>query len=103
MHKTTFLKRSIVALFACFALANSQVSAAEDGNKGIPWAKVGGWQILVDTTLAGCYMFASWTQGEVVRIGINNDERKKGYLVIGNPMWRSLQDGNHYRLKFQFD
>jgi hypothetical protein len=45
---------------------------------------------------------ASWTQGDIVRIGIAN-ERRNGYLVIGNQKWRSLEEGKNYKLKFQFD
>jgi hypothetical protein len=99
MHKSKVFWRGIAALFAWFALANSQASAGEDA---IPWAKVGAWGIRFDPSLGGCFMVGSWTQGEVVRIGIDS-ERKTGYLMIANEKWRSVQEGNKYELRFQFD
>jgi hypothetical protein len=38
----------------------------------------------------------------VVRTAIDN-ERKSGYLMITNGKWRSIQEGNKYKLRFQFD
>jgi len=69
--------RSIFVLLAWLALAGSQAFAEDDT---ILWDKVGGWQIRIDPSIAGCFMFGSWTQGELVRIGVNN-ELKKGYLL----------------------
>jgi hypothetical protein len=43
-------------------------------------------------SVSGCFMFGSWTQGEMLRIGIYNN-KKNGYLMITNDKWRSVEVG----------
>lgn len=72
-------------------------------NDSTPWGRVGNWEILVDMSLGnGCFMSASYTRGDVIRVGINNTN-KNGYVVIGNPDWRSLEVGKQYDLTFEFE
>jgi hypothetical protein len=92
------MTRGIVALFVWLAVINSQASAGDT----IPWANVGDWRIAADPSVAGCFMFASTTKGTVVRMGIDSSQ-KKGYLLIGNSDWRSVDVGREYGLTFQFD
>lgn len=72
-------------------------------NDTTPWAKVGSWQIAVDSSLGnGCFMVGAYTLGDVVRVGINN-ENKNGYIAIANSAWASLEIGKEYDLTFEFD
>ena len=67
------------------------------------WKKVGPWQVRVDKTLNyGCFIFAAYKQGAVLRLGfdlVNNH----GYMMIGENDWRSIQVGKDYELQIQFD
>jgi hypothetical protein len=92
------MKRDIFAVFTCCSLIGSQALAEESTF----WAKVGDWDVRFDAALGGCFMIASWPQGEIVRIGVDGVQRN-GYLVLTNPDWRSLQVGNTYKLAFRFD
>ena len=96
----SFLMRGIAAFFLWTALINSQASA--DSDDSIPWAKVGGWRIAFDPSVSGCFMYGSWEGGDVVRMGIDRNQ-KTGYLFVGNSDWRSLEVGKEYGLTFQFD
>jgi hypothetical protein len=91
------MTRSIIALFVWLALASSQAFA-----DSVRWSTVGDWDVRFDSSIAGCFMMASWTQGEIVRIGLDHN-RRNGYLILANSKWRSLTVGNKYELKFQFD
>lgn len=67
-----------------------------------PWSKVGSWDVMIDTSISGCFIVASYTLGDVIRVGINNNN-KNGYVVLGNSAWRSIELGKEYDLTFQFD
>jgi len=67
------------------------------------WANVGQWQIRIDKSVNyGCFMLGSYTQGTLLRIGFDQNNRN-GYLLVGNDAWRSLQIGNRYELVLRFD
>jgi hypothetical protein len=67
------------------------------------WGHVGQWQIRIDKSVNyGCFMLGSYTQGTLLRIGFDQNNRN-GYLLVGNDAWRSLQIGNRYELVLRFD
>jgi hypothetical protein len=67
------------------------------------WATVGDWGIYVDTTLGnGCFILASYTRGDLIRIGIDN-RNKNGYVMIANVAWQSIEVGKEYKLTFEFN
>src|SRR5258706_3125855 len=67
------------------------------------WRAVGQWQIRVDKSLGyGCFLLGSYTQGTVLRIGIDQ-QNGNGYVMVGNVAWRSLRVGNQYDLALRFD
>ena len=81
----------------CFAIAPAR---AQDT---LLWRTVGQWQIRVDKSLGyGCFLVGSYTQGTILRIGIDQ-QSGNGYVMVGNEAWRSLQVGNQYDLALRFD
>jgi len=67
------------------------------------WANVGQWQIRIDKSVNyGCFMLGSYTQGTLLRIGFDQNNRN-GYLLVGNDAWRSLRVGNRYDIVLRFD
>jgi len=67
------------------------------------WDRVKGWEIRVDTTIGnGCFAMTSYDEGTVMRIGVN-PENDKGYLILGNDKWKSLEAGKDYNIKLKFD
>jgi hypothetical protein len=73
-------------------------------NDGTPaYAQVGGWQVRVDPAVGnGCFASQYAADGTGIRLGIDPD-RQKLYLILGNPAWKSLEEGKTYRLRFVFD
>lgn len=68
------------------------------------WKNVGGWEIRVDNTLGyGCFALAIYDGGTALRIGIDPSSDYNGYILLGNPKWKSLEPGKDYDLKIQFD
>ena len=48
------------------------------------WRTVGQWQIRVDKSLGyGCFLVGSYTQGTILRIGIDQ-QNGNGYVMVGN-------------------
>lgn len=81
----------------CFAIAPA---CAQDT---LLWRTVGQWQIRVDKSLGyGCFLVGSYTQGTILRIGIDQ-QSGNGYVMVGNGAWRSLEVGNQYDLALRFD
>lgn len=67
------------------------------------WRNVGQWQIRIDKSVDyGCFMLGSYTQGTLLRIGFDQQNRN-GYILVGNEAWRSLQIGGRYELVLRFD
>jgi len=93
------LRRLLPSLGALIAVAATAAYAQET----LHWQHVGQWEVRIDRTLDyGCFMFASYTRGTVIRVGIDQQNRN-GYVLVGNDAWRSLQIGNRYELALQFD
>ena len=83
--------------FNCFAISGAFAQAT------VLWRTVGQWQIRVDKSLGyGCFLVGSYTQGTVLRIGIDQ-QNGNGYVMVGNESWRALQVGNQYDLALRFD
>jgi len=75
-------------------------SGAEES---VVWKNVGSWKIAVDTTLGyGCFMMASYTHGEVFRIGFDR-RSNDAYFILGNDAWKSLEVGQKYDISLKFD
>jgi hypothetical protein len=89
--------RKIIGLLL-FSLALSP-ALAEDA---IPYATVKDWGVFIDTSIGGCFIMTTYTQGEIVRIGISRTW-KNGYIMIANEKWRSIERGKEYKLTFTFD
>jgi hypothetical protein len=90
---------------ACLCIFGLMLAPAKAGEKSTPWAKSGEWDIMVDDSMGnGCFMLASWTRGEILRVGFDNsNNNKKGYVMIANTAWRSVEIGKEYDLTFKFD
>src|SRR4029079_1880058 len=85
------------ALVCCLA---APAALAQDT---VLWANVGQWQIRIDKSVNyGCFMLGSYTQGTLLRIGFDQNNRN-GYLLVGNDAWRSLRVGNRYDIVLRFD
>jgi hypothetical protein len=81
----------------CFAVSGASAQGT------LLWRTVGQWQIRVDKSLGyGCFLVGSYTQGTILRIGIDQ-QSGNGYVMVGNEVWRSLQVGNQYDLALRFD
>ncbi len=67
------------------------------------WDSVGGWSIRVDNSVGrGCYIHGRYDSGTNLRLGY--DPQASGvYVILGNPAWRSIEQGTIYELTLQFD
>lgn len=67
------------------------------------WDSVGGWSIRVDNSVGhGCYIHGRYDSGTNLRLGY--DPQASGvYVMLGNPAWRSIEQGTVYKLTLQFD
>lgn len=79
-------------------------SPTNDDKKAPVWRQVGNWTIAVDSSMQnGCFMFGSWNNGTVFRVGVDRRSKDGYYLLFSNPDWTSLKKGQTYDLQFQFD
>jgi hypothetical protein len=86
-----------------FATRARLSSCSRNGADGaLNWGKSGDWAIMVDTSVQGCFMLASYTRGDYLRVGFDN-ENKNGYLMLANEAWHSVELGKEYHLSFEFD
>jgi len=86
-------------LAGAFALG---ITPAQADDKAPLWSQVGSWTVRVDPSQGnGCFMTAKFTNGAVVRIGLDNNRR--GYWVIGHYEWASLVPGRSYAIRVVFD
>src|SRR5258705_6144392 len=93
------LRKLLLLVCGLNCLAISGAHAQET----VLWRAVGQWQIRVDKSLGyGCFLLGSYTQGTVLRIGIDQ-QNGNGYVMVGNVAWRSLRVGNQYDLALRFD
>jgi hypothetical protein len=89
----------LTAASVCILVLMAVPASAE---KSLRWATSGDWDIRVDKSVGGCFMSASYTLGEFIRIGFDRVD-KNGYLWIANQAWRSVEVGKEYKLSFEFD
>lgn len=67
------------------------------------WKKVGSWSVIVDHTLHdGCFLFATFDNETVFRVGVNRQAGRHYYVMFANPDWTSLQVGKEYDVQFRF-
>jgi hypothetical protein len=67
------------------------------------WGSAGGWSIRVDHSVGhGCYIHGQYDSGTSLRLGY---EPQAGgmYVMLGNPAWRSIEQGTVYELTLRFD
>jgi len=51
-----------------------------------------------------CYVTTSYEDGTVLRLGFEFSETDRLlYFSLGNPKWKSLEDGKEYPVRIQFD
>ncbi len=83
-----------VFVAALLCLITLPVSATEP-----LWKRVGSWDIRVDRSLNyGCFLVNVYQGGTVFRIGFDRTNGG-GYLMLGNPNWRSIEVGKEYDLE----
>lgn len=86
---------AIVALLVSTGAAGAQETAQ--------WSKVGGWSIRIDRTIGnGCYAYQTYEEGTSIRVGFDLSKQSI-YMILGNPVWRSLEVGKVYTMQFVFD
>lgn len=68
------------------------------------WKQVGPWNLRVDNTIGNsCFMVGMYSgQNTILRIGFDNLTSSVD-LLIGNPNWTSLVDGQVYEIGAQLD
>lgn len=68
------------------------------------WKRVGSWSVYVDPSLVnGCFLYTTYDDDTVLRIGVNRKAKDSYYLLFGNDKWTSLQVGNNYDVQIQLD
>lgn len=68
------------------------------------WKTIGGWSVYIDHTLVnGCFVYASYPDQTVLRIGVDRTSKDSYYLMFANPGWTSLQVGSNYDVQIQLD
>jgi hypothetical protein len=73
------MRKLFIVILAVFGL-NSAASAQEV----VTWGEAGGWDVLVDKTLAnGCFIQAEFEDGSLIRMGIDKEEGG-GYVTAFN-------------------
>lgn len=82
------------------ALVSGEVQAADET---VLWKEdVRGWTIKVDrTTDNGCFMFASYEGGSILRAQFDMNDGTFDFF-IGNSDWRSIEYGKSYDTSLQF-
>jgi hypothetical protein len=92
-----------LCLLSVLSMGAFVTPAVSKDNTGPANGQVGGWQIRVDPRLGnGCFASQHYADGTGLRLGIVPD-RLSLYLILGNPAWKSLEDGKTYSLRFVFD
>lgn len=87
---------TITALLAL----NVRVVAADDT---IAYDSVGWWTIGVDKTLGySCFAVAEYEDHSFLRVQWRSSY-EDFLFIVGDPRWRSLEDGREYRIDIQFD
>jgi hypothetical protein len=67
------------------------------------WGEAGGWNVMVDSSLGnGCLIQTSFTDGSVVRIGIDAAQGA-GYVTAFNENWGDIEVGAMYPISFDVD
>ncbi|HEY3695065.1 MAG TPA: hypothetical protein VGL30_05420 [Phenylobacterium sp.] len=95
-------RRLAAGVVATALIACSTTMAAEPDSS--LWRNVDAWQVRTDSTLDnGCFMATTYDEGTFLRIGIDARQPRNAYLMIGNPAWKSLEEGKDYKLIIQLD
>src|SRR5260370_16835148 len=92
-----------LCLLSLLSMAAFVAPALGKDNAAPAYAQVGGWQVRVDPAVGnGCFASQYYEDGTGIRLGIDAN-RQNFYLILGNPVWTSLEDGKTYKLRFMFD
>lgn len=75
------------------------------GTDAVLWKEVRGWLVYSDKTVDNyCYMVTVFDEYTLLRIGFwNGDSRDLAYVAVGNPNWKSIEEGKDYEITYQFD
>lgn len=91
--------KQTLAMAAVLASASYLPAASEQEPL---WGTVKGWAIHVDRTIGmSCFVAKADSRGSILRFGTN---RSTGlvYMMLGNPIWRSIEPGDSYDLELRF-
>ena len=93
--------RRLLSLSILLAIAVDPATAEEDEPL---WGNVQHWAIRIDRTLNfGCFLVTQFDGGTVFRLGVNRTEQNRGYVILGNSKWKSLEVGKRYQISLKFD
>ncbi len=86
-------------------LLSSTAAALPASTDSVLWKQVRGWSIYSDKTLDNsCYMATVFEEYTLIRIGFTSlDSNYPAYVAIGNPNWKSIEEGKDYEIIYQFD
>jgi hypothetical protein len=93
------MKRPLLATVAAVTLAATPALAGENTT----WKKLEHWRIGITWDTHDCYMMARYrNDATMLRFLINMADKRLDVLLFDRD-WASLQSGQHYELKMQFD
>src|SRR5580693_7137352 len=88
------------SLIAAIALVFSATVANAQGSSYA--GNVAGWDVGIDNTVHGCFAVRNYTDGSIVRIGINA-RTNTAYFLFGNVNWNPMLVGDVVGIHFIFD
>jgi hypothetical protein len=92
---------SMMVTMMCAALVLFPISSFAE--IGPLWQTIGNWQVRVDRSVGdGCFMAAPYLDGSVLRVGFDR-VHPRGYIMVINDKWQSLEVGKEYPISLQFD
>lgn len=87
-------KTMALALAASLAAAPIAATAQPSDPPTTIWGHAGSWQIGIDPSVGGCFAEAVYTRPVIyIRFGY---DATSGFVILGNPDWRSLDPGMTY-------
>lgn len=79
-------------------------STGANARDAVKWKRVGSWSILVDPSVGnGCYLTATYVSGTSFRFGFELGAKPQFYVILGDPEWKSIEEGKEYNISLRFD
>jgi hypothetical protein len=95
-----FVRLCLLGILSTVAVAGPAMSK---DSRTAGWGQVGGWEVRVDPTFGnGCFATRHYEDGTAIRVGIDV-HRNSLYILLANRVWKSLEDGKTYPVRFVFD